>query len=261
MSQVPRIEIPRSVIQRIPPPVIDTLPPPVVSGISPPVINVPNPVIEYPTIDVPTEERFRESAQESKPTIPDEQNSSEEETNRESSDPQLAPTNTPRIEAAPVPTPPMNIPGTDIPLPPTSTLAAAGATAVVATSVTLVSNILFAKVKDALIEPMVKRMGTRKKKIKIKQVKPVLHYVLDDDGKVDIYRYSQKGTKLIETIEDVERYIRDQVENDSLYEYDNIVIIDDVIKDKFTKEGAKRFKSLFAPAKTIARKLGAKFCF
>ena len=40
---------------------------------------------------------------------------------------------------------------------------------------------------------------------------------------------------------------------------DNKIIIDDVIKEKFTKEGAKRFKSLFAPAKSIAKKLSAKF--
>ena len=58
---------------------------------------------------------------------------------------------------------------------------------------------------------------------------------------------------------DVERYIRDKVEDNALYEIDNKVIIDDVIKDRFTKEGAKRFKSLFAPAKTIAKKLSAKF--
>ena len=71
--------------------------------------------------------------------------------------------------------------------------------------------------------------------------------------------YSQKGTKVIGQTDDVERYIRDQVDQDSLYEIDNKIIIDDVIKEKFTKEGTKRFKSLFAPAKSIAKKLAAKF--
>ncbi len=99
----------------------------------------------------------------------------------------------------------------------------------------------------------------KKKKSKIKQVKPVLHYILNDEGKIDILEYSQKGTKVIGSTDDVERYIRDKVEDDSLYEMDNKIIIDDVIKEKFTKEGAKRFKSLFAPAKTIAKKLSAKF--
>jgi hypothetical protein len=260
MSQVQRIQIPRSLIDRIPPPVVDTLPPPVVSGISPPVINIPNPVIDYPTLDAPTQQRFEESVQ--PPSIPDDflipSENKEEELNREVSTPEV-----PRMEAAPIVTqpPPLTIPGTDIPLPPTTTLAATGATAVVATSVTLMSNIVFSKVKEAFIEPAVKRMGARKKKIKIKQVKPVLHYVMDDDGKVDIYQYTQKGTKMIDTVDDIERYIRDKVEDDALYEYDNKIIIDDTIKDKFTKEGAKRFKRLFAPAKTIARKLGASFSF
>ena len=40
-----------------------------------------------------------------------------------------------------------------------------------------------------------------------------------------------------------------------------VVIIDDVILDKFTKEGQKRFKSLFAPAKKIAKKLAARLSF
>ena len=83
--------------------------------------------------------------------------------------------------------------------------------------------------------------------------------MLNDDNTVDILEYSQKGTKVIAQTDDVERYIRDRVEDDSLYEIDNKVIIDDVIKEKFTKEGAKRFKSLFTPAKSIAKKLAAKF--
>ena len=82
---------------------------------------------------------------------------------------------------------------------------------------------------------------------------------VNDEGSVDVLEYSQKGTKVVGHTDDVERYIRDQVEDNALYEIDNKVIIDDVIKDRFTKEGAKRFKSLFAPAKSIAKKLSAKF--
>ena len=59
------------------------------------------------------------------------------------------------------------------------------------------------------------------------------------------------------TIHD-EIWIKAMVKRIELSPY-NKIIIDDVIKDKFTKEGAKRFKSLFAPAKTIAKKLSAKF--
>ena len=95
----------------------------------------------------------------------------------------------------------------------------AGATAVVTTSVAITSTIVLNKVKDVVLEPMMKRMeqaSQRKKKVKIKQVKPVIHYVLNDDNTVDILEYSQTGTKVIDQTDDVERYIRDQIEDDSL---------------------------------------------
>jgi hypothetical protein len=156
--------------------------------------------------------------------------------------------------------PTINIGGIEAPLPEPAPLITAGATAVVTTAVTLTAGILVGKFKEAVLEPFMKRMSApKKKKIKIKQVKPVLHYILNDEGIVDILQYSQKGTKVVGSTAEVERYIRDQVEDNSLYEMDNKIIIDDVIKDKFTKEGAKRFKSLFAPAKTVAKKLSAKF--
>ena len=242
MSRIPRIEIPEPSIRRIPPPTVRDVPPPVVRGIEVPVIDVPRPIIDYPTLDVPTEQDFKQQMS------PQKEEPEEVENTRD------LPT-TPKPEQ-----PTINIAGFEAPLPEPAPLITAGATAVVTTTVTLGATILVGKAKDALLEPMMKRISAKKKKkIKIKQVKPVLHYVLDDDGGVDIYQYSQKGTKLIHSTDDVERYLRDQIELDSLYEYDNKIIIDDVIKEKFTKEGAKRFKSLFAPAKSIAKKLGAKF--
>ena len=248
MSKIKRIEIPTSVIRRIPPPTVRVLEPPVVRGIQVPVIDVPSPIIEYPTIDVPTEAEFRQELSQ-----PQENESTEEDTR------DLKPPAPP----APVPTQPtINIGGVEAPLPEPAPLITAGATAIVTTTVTLGATILVGKLKEAVLEPMMKRMEAnrgKKKKIKIKQVKPVLHYVINEDDKVDILEYSQKGTKVIGTTDDVERYIRDKVEDNSLYEIDNKIIIDDVIKEKFTKEGAKRFKSLFAPAKSIAKKLGAKF--
>jgi len=108
-------------------------------------------------------------------------------------------------------------------------------------------------------EPIIKEATKKKFKIKIKQVKPVLHYVLAEGGHIDIFEYSAEGTRLVEQVENVEQYIRDQVEINSLYEIDNKIIIDDVISSKFTKEGQQRFKPLFAPAKKIAKKLSAKF--
>jgi len=242
VDQIPRVQIPTPVINRVPRPVIRDTPPPVVTGLEVPVIDIPSTIIEYPTIDVPTEQDFRQ------------QMSPQEQTQEEVEDTRDLPA-TPRQEQ-----PTITIAGVEAPLPEPAPLITAGATAVVTTAVTLTAGILVGKFKEVVLEPMMKNMNNpKKKKIKIKQVKPVLHYILNDEGKVDILEYSQKGTKVVGQTDDVERYIRDQVEDNSLYEMDNKVIIDDVIKEKFTKEGAKRFKSLFAPAKTIAKKLSAKF--
>ena len=247
MSTIPRIQIPSPVVREVPRPVVQDTPRPVVSGLSVPVVDVPNPVINYPTIDVPTEEKFR-----------GEMGSQQSQESSEPEDTRDLPTTDIKTEQ-----PTITIGGVEAPLPEPAPLITAGATAVVTTTVTLGATILVGKLKETVLEPMMKRMNRpkkdKKKKIKIKQVKPVLHYILNDEGKVDILQYSQKGTKVVGQTDDVERYIRDQVEDDSLYEMDNKIIIDDVIKDKFTKEGAKRFKSLFAPAKSIAKKLSAKF--
>jgi hypothetical protein len=243
IMEIKPISIPRSVIRDIPPPVTNTTPPPVTSSLEAPVVEMPEIVIEYPTIDVPTEQDFRQQISTPPPPVA-------EEGQQGSRD-------------LPPPAPPtINIGGIEAPLPEPAPLITAGATAVVTTAVTLTAVILVNKFKELVLEPLLKKLNApKKKKIKVKQVKPVLHYILNDDGIVDILEYSQKGTKVIGNTDNVERYIRDQVENDSLYEMDNKIIIDDVIKEKFTKEGAKRFKSLFAPAKTIAKKLSAKFSF
>ena len=240
MDRIPRVQIQTTVIDRIPRPSIRDTPPPVVTGLRVPVIDVPNAVVEYPTLDVPTEQQFR-----------GQMGSPQQDTGEE--------TEETREMAEPSPPRTVTIAGVEAPLPEPAPLITAGATAVVTTTVTLAATIAVGKIKDAVLEPMMKRASAKKKKIKIKKVKPVLHYVQADEGHIEVFEYSAKGTKMIEKIDDVERYIRDQVEMDSLYEMDNKIIIDDVIKDKFTKEGAKRFKSLFAPAKSIAKKLSAKF--
>ena len=259
MSRIPRIEVPSPVVRRIDPPEIRNIPPPVVRGIQPPVIDVPSVTIEYPTIDIQTEQEFE---QQMSPPPQQQQTQEVEEDTRDLPDDPVTPPTPPVPVTPPPPTPTITIGGVEAPLPEPAPLITAGATAMVTTAVTLTATILIGKFKDAILEPMMKRMeasSRKKKKIKIKQVKPVLHYVLNEDSTVDILEYSQKGTKVVGQTDDVERYIRDQVENDSLYEMDNKIIIDDVIKEKFTKEGAKRFKSLFAPAKSIAKKLSAKF--
>ena len=235
--EIKPIKIPRPQIRDLPPPVTTNTPPPVVRGIEPPVVDVPRVVIPYPTIDVPTEQDFREQLQQR---------------------PQQEPEPEQPGRSLPPPSPVVNLPVVgEVPLPPVAPLVAAGATAVVVATVTMGSTILLNQVKTAL-EPALKRMTSpkKKKKIKIKQKKPVLHYIQSGD-KVNVYQYGVDGTKFLESVDDVEKYLRDQVENSSLYEYDNKLVIDDDIKESFTKEGQKRFKKHFCPSKTIVKKLSA----
>jgi hypothetical protein len=107
--------------------------------------------------------------------------------------------------------------------------------AVVTTAATMVSSIGLNVVKNAA-EPLIREAVKNKFKIKIKQVKPVLHYVMTDAGTVDIFEYSAEGTRLIDSTDNVEQYIRDQVDTNAFYETENKIIIDDVVSDKFTKD-------------------------
>ena len=112
---------------------------------------------------------------------------------------------------------------------------------------------------SSLFEPLLKTLS-KKKKVKIKAVKPVLHFVSNEDGSTQLIEYGAQGMKVIEgSIDKLEQYLRDQIDIDSFWEYDNKIIIDDVLKDKMTKEGANRFKRYMVPPKVIAKKLAAKF--
>ena len=238
--EIKPVRIPRSMIREIPPPVVTNTPPPVISGLEVPVVEVPNPVIEYPTIDVPTRETF------------------EGQLGQQQSQPQEEPQETRDL---PLPAATIEVPVVgEVELPPVAPLVTAGATAVVTTAVVLTSNILLGQLKQALDGPLKRLLEPKKKKVKLKQKKPVLHYVREED-KVNVFEYSVKGTKLITTTDKPEQYIRDQVEMSTVYEYDNKLIINDDIEEMFTKEGAKRFKKHFTPAKSIVKKLSAKFSF
>lgn len=174
---------------------------------------------------------------------------------------QTPPTQTPIAEIpADKPQPAFTIGGIDINLPDPSLVATAGAVAIVTTAATMASTAVLNVVKNAA-EPLIREAAKNKFKIKIKQIKPVLHYVLADGGHVDIFEYSSEGTRLVAQTDNVEQYIRDQVDTNSLYEIENKVIIDDVMKDKFTKEGQERFKGLYTPPKKIAKKLSARLSF
>ena len=254
-----------SIIPTIEPPVVRGVEVPVVRGLALPVFEMPSGAFKYPTVDVPTQEEFDAAVKAEK----EKQAQEKEEKSRGLPDtkpelpPQiqqtLTPPPTPQIEVPPETKPPtFTINGVDINLPDPSLVATAGAVAVVTTASTMVATTALNALKNAA-EPLIKEATKKKFKVKIKQVKPVLHYVLADEGHIDVFEYSATGTRLVERVDNVEQYIRDQVEINSLYELDNKIIIDDVIADKFTKEGQKRFKPLFAPAKKIAKKLSAKF--
>ena len=258
-----------SVIPTINPPVTKSVEVPVVRGMELPVILMPDTGIKYPVIDVPTQAEFDAAVKAER----EKQSQEQQDKARGLPDPKplelpqqitqniQAPTQPIQSEIpADKPQPTLSVYGVDINLPDPSLVATAGAVAVVTTAATIASTTVLNALKNAA-EPLIKEATKNKFKIKIKQVKPVLHYVMAEGGHVDVFEYSADGTRLVEQVTNVEQYIRDQVEINALYELDNKIIIDDVIKDKFTKEGKERFKSLFAPAKKIAKKLSARLSF
>ena len=225
---------------------------PVVRGIKVPVIRVPEYDWDYPILNIPPEPIVTEAGT---------PNTAGGSSGEESTEGQVDTRDLPGTIATIAPTGPVvDIGGVEIPLPEVGVVATAGSIAVVTTAAGLGASIVFQQAKNALT-PIINEMVKKKFKVKIKKVKPVLHYVLSETGVVNIFEYSAKGTKLLDTTENVEQYLRDQVDINSLYEYDNKVIIDDTIKEKFTKEGVKRFKNYFTPAKVLAKKLSAKFAF
>ena len=269
-GQIPNINVSGpSVIPTINPPVSKSIEVPVVKGMELPVINMPDTRIKYPTLNVPTQEEFDAAVN----TERQKQAQEQQDKTRGLPDAQPIPPQldkitqpiTPPITTAEIPPdtkpqPSFSVYGVDINLPNPSIVATAGAVAVVTTATTMISGIALNMVKNAA-EPLIREAVKNKFKIKLKQVKPVLHYVMTDTGHVDIFEYSAEGTKLVDTTDNVENYIRAQVETNAFYETENKIIIDDVVSDKFTKEGQKRFKPLFAPAKKIAKKLSARLSF
>lgn len=259
-----------SVISTIERPTLRDVEAPVVRGLEVPIIDVPNTSINYPVINVPTQAEFDAAVKAEK------QKQQQEEKPKEralpanpapppaiSQIPQISHIQTPVAEIPadkPNTTPTFTLGGININLPDPSVVATAGAVAVVTTAATVASTAVFNALRNAA-EPLIKEAAKNKFKIKIKHVKPVLHYVLADSGHIDIFEYSSEGTRLVAQTDNVEQYLRDEIEKNTLYEIENKVIIDDVIKNKFTKEGQERFKPLYAPPEKIAKKLSARLSF
>ena len=262
--EIKPIRIPRNIIGELPPPVVDRTPAPIVRGLELPVVDVPTPVIDYPVIDAPVRTEFEQDMVAPVPQIKPPQPSQQvkPEPDRAPPQPPPPPSAPPLAPQAPQPSVTIDVPVVgEVDLPPVAPLVTAGATAVVTTTVVLVSNIVLGQVKQALDGPLKRLLqSNKKKKVKLKQKKPVLHYVLNEE-QVSVFEYSVKGTRLITTTDKPEQYIRDQVELSSVYEYDNVILINDDMKDLFSKEGQIRFKKLFCPAKTIVKKLSAKISF
>ena len=64
----------------------------------------------------------------------------------------------------------------------------------------------------------------------------------------------------MEAREKLEQYLRDQVEIDVLWEYDNKIIIDEELGKQLTKEGKKRFKRYFAASEGDCKETWGKVC-
>jgi len=257
-----------NVIPTIDPPVVRSTEIPVVRGLALPVFEMPDTSIKYPVINVPTQEEFDAAVKAEREKQAQEQLDKTRGLPDATPPPQLpqvAQTPQPQTPIAEIPAdtkpqPAFTINGVDINLPDPSIVATAGAVAVVTTATTMASTAVLNVLKNAA-EPFIKEATKNKFKIKIKQVKPVLHYVMAESGHVDIFEYSADGTRLVAQTDNVEQYIRDEIEKNTLYEIENKVIIDEPVKDKFTKEGQERFKSLYAPPKKIAKKLSARLSF
>jgi hypothetical protein len=254
--------IPQTTVEQLPAPKFEA--PPITQGLALPVFRMPDPSIKYPVINVPTQEEFDAAVKaEREKNQPQEQEKSRGLPDAKPVEmPPAIQQVTPIETKAEIPAdkPSVTIAGLNIDLPDPSLVATAGAVAVVTTAATMASTAVLNVLKNAA-EPMIREATKNKFKIKIKQVKPVLHYVMSEGGHVDIFEYSSEGTRLVAQTDNVEQYIRDQIDTNTLYEIGNKVIIDDVMSDKFTKEGRERFKGLFAPPKKIAKKLSARLSF
>ncbi len=248
-SGIPKINIDtHNIIERIELPIVQKNPDSVIRGLELPIFDVPNTTINYPVINVPTQEEFDSAVKAEKEKQQQEEKQKERTLPNTTPPPpqlpavvQTPPTKTPIAEIpADKPTnPTLTVFGTNINLPDPSIVATAGAVAVVTTASTMVATQVLNVVKNAA-EPIIREATKNKFKIKIKQVKPVLHYVMAEAGHIDIFEYSAEGTRLVAQTDNVEQYIRDQVDTNAYYEMDNKVIIDDVMADKFTKERQRK---------------------
>ena len=278
MDKIPQIQVSNVGVERIPPPilspierapapVVERVAPPIVDSISPPVVNIPNPRLDYPTLQLPPNPPV--------PKMGDDKSKEEPKTEKSRSLPTPTPLTPPPLPpsitapqapapAAPPPkveeTIPLTIAGHEIVVPSPKTIVQASVTAVVGTSATLATALVFNQARRVLGDTVTKA-ARNKFKIKLRSVKPVLHFVLDSEGKVEVIEYTAEGVRpRASGLDKPEQYLRDLIEADELFEADHRIVIDEPVRDLFTKEGAKRF-NYFAPSKKMAKRLSARLTF
>jgi hypothetical protein len=269
MEKIGRIDIGTPVIERLPPPVM--LRPELPSlAIPKPVVDVPQPRVEYPTLLLPPPL----SAPTPQTSGETEKSAPKKEKDAVKPQPQSPPVVPPTPQVILPPQPPIEmvespkpvetqntieIAGHDINVPTVKEVAQASTTAVIGTSATLATAMIFNQARRVMGETVSKAVRS-KFKIKLKYVKPVLHMVYEKDG-VTVLEYSEEGVKTLATsIENPEQFLRDLIQSDELFEADHRIVIDEPIKAHFTREGAKRF-NYFAPSKKMARRLAARITF
>jgi hypothetical protein len=269
MEKIGRLDIGASVIERLPPPVM--LRPELPSlAIPKPVVDVPQPRIEYPTFLLPPPLSAPTPQTPGKTEEVAPKKEKEPEKPRSQPPPYIPPT--PQVVLPPLPQtevvePPkpieakntIEIAGHDINVPTVQEITQASTTAVIGTSATLATAMIFNQARKVVGETVTKA-ARNKFKIKLKYVKPVLHMVYEKDG-VTVLEYSEEGVKTLATgIENPEQFLRDLVQTDELFEADHRIVIDEPIKQRFSREGAKRF-NYFAPSKKMAKRLAARITF
>ena len=270
-------------IDRLPPPIVNRVDPPIINGLQAPVVEMPSARLDYPRVDIPYQQTPSNPAP-SKPQEPEEQ---PREKTRELKDSPPPPSQQPQIVQPPatpiapqINTPEITVPkeeqprvseekpaeaktmevavlGHEINVPTPTAVVEAGATAVIGTSATLITALVFNQIRQAAA-PVLQKLARDKFKIKLKKIKPVIHFVKEGDL-IHVIQYDGEDVKLLsDHVDNPEQYLRDLIDTDPLYEADHTILIDEPVKDFFTKEGTKRF-NYFISSKKLVKKLSARF--
>lgn len=248
----------------------------------PPRLQIPKPVFEIPRLEIkypqfPVQQPAAPSIPLTGPAsgVPPERTKEKTEKTRElPSRPQPQPLPPPSVPATPITTPVIDPPppaintatktttielmGHELDIPSPRAMSEAAISATLGASVTLVTATLFNFAKKA-VGRNIAQARERNFKIKLKQQKPVLHFVMEEGKDVEVIEYSADGVKVVANhVLDPEQYLRQQVNENEFFELDHKIIIDAPLKKLFTKEGVERFNYFLEPGK-LAKKLAARF--